>query len=764
MSAAVRSLASEGSNLNFIQSRTGQVLNLLEAGNVASAQDLAPDGALWRSASDQPQIVCAIESPQRRGAVVFDLDVEIQKGEPAPRLCFHGRTGFDPERSQPMRRTGAGHYRLYVFMRRPCKMVRLDFAGSQCVFRLNAFRMTQSRYGVFAARVLRGGADLGDVKPRFKRLLKAGWQAIRTGVAFETAGRDFADADHAPPYQRWIRARDYRPDGEPAIRKRLGKAATTPKISVLMPVYNTPRAILDAAIASVTGQIYQNWELCIANDASTADWIRPALDGWQARDARIKIVHRDCNGHIAEATNSAFGLATGDFIALLDHDDLLRPHALAEVALAIDGNPNAQLIYSDEDKIDNSGARSNPYFKPEWNPLLFLGQNYLNHLTVHRAGNIRRAGGWRSEFNGSQDYDLTLRVIETIDDRDIVHIPKILYHWRMDTGSMALDESSKSYAVVNAGRALQAHFDRMGITARAEKIPDLNWFRPRFSLPAKPPLVSLIIPTRNGHGILRSCIESIISKTTYKNYEIIIVDNGSDERETIDYLARLRKGKVAKVLSYPLAFNYSAINNFAVARAKGEFVGLVNNDIEVITPQWLDEMMALALLPGVGCVGAKLYYPNDTIQHAGVIVGIGGVAGHSHKYFDRRSTGYFGRLRMVQNVTAVTGACLVVRKSIFGEARGLDERNLKIAFNDVDFCLEVRKKGYMNVWTPFAELYHHESLTRGPENDPVKLARFASEVKHMQKKWAGALAVDRYYSPNLTRDYENFGINLDAGG
>jgi GT2 family glycosyltransferase len=449
-------------------------------------------------------------------------------------------------------------------------------------------------------------------------------------------------------------------------------------------------------------------------------------------------------------------------VALLDHDDILRPHALAEVAFALDRNPDAEIIYSDEDKIEEDGRRRfDPFFKPDWNPDLFLSQNYLNHLTVHRAANIRAAGGWRQDYYGSQDYDLNLRIVRAIDQRRIVHIPKILYHWRLTPQSMAQDESSKGYAVENAIKALQSYLDGSETRGDVEQIPETNWYRIRYALPEPAPLASLIIPTRNGFAILKSCIDSIAAKTTYSNYEIIIVDNGSDDPETLSYFRDLEARGAARVLPYPHPFNYSAINNFAVAQAKGNVVALVNNDIEVISPDWLTEMVSLALRPGIGCVGAKLYYPNDTIQHAGVIVGLGGVAGHSHKMFERKARGYFGRLKVTQNVSAVTGACLVVKKSIYEEVGGLDEENLKVAFNDVDFCLKVTEAGYFNVWTPFAELYHHESVSRGSEDDPVKRARFKSEVLFMKSKWGSVLSGDPHYSPHLTLKYEDYSINAE---
>lgn len=727
-----------------------------------TAHDLRLEGDVWRATGLDPFIVYTLDDRANYGAVVVELDLEVLEGRVYPRLYFHGRKGFNQAASELMRRTGTGHYKLHVYLPKACKMLRFDPAETSCVFRIRQFTIKRTSPQTFIARTMRDGANRGEEKPRINRLRLAFRNAMRNGVAFEKVEGGRGDTLGDARYNKWISYFDYSDDDRAAVLGRINRLENKPLISVLMPVYNTPPKLLDEAIESVVNQLYGNWELCIADDASPGKWVRPQLEKWLERDTRIKVAFRTENGHIAEATNSAFALVTGDYVALLDHDDILRPHALAEVAFALDQNPGAELIYSDEDKIEEDGQRRfDPFFKPEWNPDLFLSQNYLNHLTVHRAANIRAVGGWRKEFNGSQDYDLNLRIINVIDPEQIVHIPKILYHWRLTAQSMAQDEGSKSYAVDNAVKALQSFVDQWHVKGNVEQITGTNWYRIRYEVPTPAPLVSLIIPTRNGYTILKSCIDSIIEKTTYTNYEIIIVDNNSDDQQTIDYMKELDEAGKARVLPYPHPFNYSAINNFAVRHAKGTVLGLVNNDIEVISPDWLTEMVGLSMRPGVGCVGAKLYYPNNTVQHAGVIVGLGGVAGHSHKYFDRSARGYFGRLRVTHNVTAVTAACLIVRKEIYDEVGGLDETNLKVAFNDVDFCMKVAFAGHFNVWTPFAELYHHESITRGAEDDPVKQARFMGEVQFMKAKWGSALAQDRHYSPNLTLKYEDFSINVD---
>lgn len=560
-------------------------------------------------------------------------------------------------------------------------------------------------------------------------------------------------------YADWIARHDF-DEGRDGRRLKEALATLTehPLISVIMPAYNTPENLLREAIDSVCGQIYENWELCIADDRSSEPHVRKILDEYVGRDHRIKVVYRGENGHISRASNSALEMVTGEWIALLDHDDILRSHALAEVALEIDRHPEAELIYSDEDKLDTEGKRRDPFFKPDFSRELFRSQNYLNHLTVHRTENVRSVGGWRPGFEGSQDYDLNLRIFETIDPGAIRHIPKILYHWRAVEGSTALEGAQKSYAYSAGFRALEEHVERMHLPAAVEETPGYPFYRLRFRVPEPQPLVSLIIPTRDKVELLRGCIGSIRAKTTYSNYEIIVVDNGSTEAETLAYFEELRKSDNIRILPYDHPFNYSAINNFAVSKARGSIIGLINNDIEVIAPDWLTEMVSWAVQPDIGCVGAKLYYADDTIQHAGVILGIGGVAGHSHKYFPGGAPGYFSRLMLMQDISAVTGACLLVRKEIFEAIGGLNRDALAVAFNDVDFCLRVREAGYLNVWTPYAELYHHESKSRGAEDNPEKAARFLREASYMTSRWAGLLSNDPYYSPNLTLAMEDFSL------
>jgi glycosyltransferase involved in cell wall biosynthesis len=530
--------------------------------------------------------------------------------------------------------------------------------------------------------------------------------------------------------------------------------ADMPLISVIMPTYKSNTQWLKEAIDSVIGQIYPNWELCIADDASNDPVLYSLLNDYAKTDSRIKFVIRKVNGHISAASNSALELATGNWIALLDHDDLLHPSAFFWVADCINRSPHVRLIYSDEDKISESGIRMAPYFKTNWNRDLFYSHNMICHLGVYSKKLVEEIGGFREGFEGAQDYDLALRCIERLNvDREIQHIPKVLYHWRVHQQSTAKDANAKPYAMIAGERALNEHFQRSSFSGRIELTG--HGYRAFYDLPKPAPLVSLIIPTRNGLHFLRKCIESIISKTDYPNYEIVIVDNGSDDPDTLHYLSELKEIVNIQIIRDDSPFNYSALNNLGVSAAKGKVIGLINNDIEVISSNWLSEMVGHVMRSDVGAVGAKLLFGNGTLQHAGVILGIGGWAGHLHKGFPRYSDGYAGRASLTSEFSAVTGACLLIRAEIYNQLGGLNDVDLKVACNDVDLCLRIRALGLRIVWTPYAELFHHESATRGYEDDPVKKARFAQEVSYMRDKWGEIFENDPMYSPNLTLDHED---------
>ena len=571
-------------------------------------------------------------------------------------------------------------------------------------------------------------------------------------------------ADHAPQqldlrdYAEWVRRYDtITPEILAALKSKINGLQAKPTISIAMPTYNANRDWLAQAIESVRQQVYPHWELCIADDASTDEDIKAFLREVAQSDERIKVMFRETNGHISAATNSALEMATGEWIAFLDHDDIIPPHALAYMAMAIAAQPDVQMLYSDEDKIDENGKRSDPYFKTDWNIDLFYSHNLVTHLALYRRELIQQTGGLRDEYAGAQDYDLVLRVIEHIKPEQIAHVPFILYHWRAHAGSTATaDLNIKPYAMLAGERALNAHFKRQGVAARAQFIG--HGFRARYKLPDIQPLVSIIIPTRNAVDLVRTCIESVKARTIYKNYEIVLMDNGSDDPEALAYFAELAKEPNFMLVRDDSPFCYSAINNQAASKAHGEILCFLNNDIEVINPDWLNELVSHACRPGVGAVGARLLYPTGMLQHAGIVLGIGGWAGHAHKGFSSLAHGYVGRATLISSFSAVTGACLAVQRKHFEAVGGFDDVNLRVACNDVDLCLKFTELGLHNVYTPFASLYHHESATRGYEDTPEKKARFQKEVDHMWQRWPNMMARDPAYSPNLTLDHEDFSL------
>lgn len=557
-------------------------------------------------------------------------------------------------------------------------------------------------------------------------------------------------------YEQWLAVNDRVDIGQLTSKANLLEARpASPLISIVMATYNTPVDCLKLALDSVLNQPYKKWELCIADDKSTDPATLSCLKEYEQADSRIKVIYREKNGHISEATNSALELVSGDFVAFMDHDDELHLSALVTIAEAILNNPDTSFIYSDEDKIDESGARSEPHFKSDFNYELLLTQNYICHLSVFRTSLVRELGGLNSKYNGAQDHDFTLRAIEKLKASQILHIPKVLYHWRIHSASTAASTSAKPYAIEAGRNAVRDHLARCNLPAKVTQHPFISfWHKVRFEI--ENPSIEIIIPTRDRIDLMRMCINSITKKTKYNNYRITIVDNGSVEKESLkQFKSWAESNPKIKILRDDSPFNYSRLNNQAAYQTDADLVCLLNNDIEIISPDWLEEMAGHAMRPDVGCVGARLWYPDDSLQHGGVILGIGGVAGHAHKFWPKGDPGYFGRAVSLQALSAVTAACLMIRRDVYMEVGGLDEK-MKVAFNDVDFCLRVREAGYRNVWTPFAEMYHHESASRGYEDNPEKVARFNSEVDFMKKRWGDQLINDPFYSPNLTLEHEDF--------
>ena len=638
----------------------------------------------------------------------------------------------------------ATHHRLLIKVDRPIYALRIDPSDSSDVseFLLGSLRIRRiSPQEAGSETWLRSVHEVGVA-------LHRGPRGALKNLHHNTHERT--------DYSEWIKSHDTLDDCLRAqIRADIEIMGERPLISIILPVYNTPKRWLRGCLDSVRSQLYGAWELCIADDASTEPHVRSVLQDYAARDNRIKVVFRKKNGHISAASNSALELATGNYVALLDHDDVLPEHALFHVAQTIINHPEARLIYSDEDKIDTTGTRFDPYFKPDWNPILFCGQNMFSHLGVYQLQLVRDVGGFRTGYEGSQDYDLAFRCVERVTRDQIVHIPRVLYHWRAIEGSTARGSSEKNYAVVASKKSIDAHLDRQGIEACVTPIPDRggNW-RISYQLRDPEPSVSIIIPTRNGGEVLRRCLASIRERTDYSNYEILIVNNQSDEQNTIDLLEREGRRRHQRVIIFDEPFNFSRLNNTAAKHSARDILVFLNDDTEIITAGWLRELVSLAMQPAVGAVGAMLYYPDNYIQHAGIILGLGpvagqGVAGHAYHRMARGCPGDKCRAQLVQEVSAVTAACMALQRDRFDEVCGFDE-SLAVAFNDVDLCLRLSQKGYRNVWTPNAELYHHESLTRGLDITAAKRRRFEGECDAMRERWGDKLLTDPYYHPALS--------------
>ena len=545
-------------------------------------------------------------------------------------------------------------------------------------------------------------------------------------------------------YEQWYENHKALP--EELEKQKNEKWKRKPLISIVVPVYNTPQVFLRQMIESVQNQSYSEWELCIGNASPENKEMKKILEEYK-NDARIKEVEIPENKGISQNTNRAMEIASGEWIGLLDHDDLLAPNALYEIAKAVNEHPDAEVIYTDEDKVTTDlKEHFQPHLKPDFNLDLLRSNNYICHFFVASRDLIKRVGGFRPEFNGAQDYDLILRCTEQA--KQIVHIPKILYHWRVHKASTADNPASKMYAFDAGKRAIEEHLVRCRTKGTVQHTKDLGFYRVKYEICGEP-LVSIIIPNKDQSEALKKCLDSIREKTSYRNYEIIIVENNSEEPETFAFYKKIAGEKI-KIVTWEGEFNYSAINNFGVRHARGDYLLLLNNDVEIINGDWLTEMLSHCQRKEVGIVGAKLYYPDNTIQHAGIIIGIGGVAGSVFVGLPRAFSGYLHKASIQLDLSAVTAACMLVKRSVFEQVGGLEEK-LKVAFNDVDFCLRVREKGYLVVYDPYAELYHYESKTRGAEDTKEKIRRFQTEIEYMRSHWIGLLKKgDPYYNCNLS--------------
>lgn len=717
----------------------------------------------WRSTGERPCFRLPV-GLLSAGWYMLDGYLEVLDGVQACPFLYVGYAGMAKGDSHIRLPDPDEHGRVRVLVLFKYDVTSLSFGPGPgpSRFRMHDFALCRiSRVRALAIMLMsQPGESLGQVLKRcchYASEAKSWRLSAATAALFEDYRHRMVPAG-PNDYEAWVMRHDtltteHLEDLHARVA-RLGPSA--PLISVLLPVYQTPEIWLRRCIESVLAQAYDNWQLCIVDDASPDPRVMHVLREYAAADPRIQIECSEVNGHISEASNAALAMARGSYVALLDHDDELRPHALLEVAELLATNPDLGLVYSDEDKIDARGHRFDPYFKPDWDPDLLRSQNYLCHLSVLRTSLVREVGGFRLGFEGSQDHDLFLRCSERLAPLQIRHIPRVLYHWRAIPGSTALTRNAKDYAAEAGLRAVTGQLERLGTGAKAEALSN-GHIRVVWPLPRPEPKVSLIVPTRDQVELLRTCVESVLTKTSYPSFELVVVDNRSSDPAALAYLAELSRHERVRVLRYDQPFNYSALNNWAIRQCGGEVIGLLNNDVEVITPGWLDEMAAHAWRDDVGAVGAMLYYPDDTIQHAGVILGVHGIAAHMHSGRPRGFPGHGGRARVTQRLSAVTGACLVVRRAVYEQVGGLDE-TLEVAFNDIDFCLRLRMIGYANIWTPFAELYHHESASRGSDETDEKRDRFLREIELMSDRWGQLLHDDPAYNPNLSLNSRYFDL------
>lgn len=580
-------------------------------------------------------------------------------------------------------------------------------------------------------------SKIKNIRKRFTKILERPYKKLLNYIR---------SLIHSAPYNYTIWVKKYdtlTPQDRINYKKNIQSIKYQPLISIIIPVYNTPEKYLRLTLDSALNQIYQNFEICIADDLSPNPAIRNVLEEYKKKDPRIKVIYRDKNGGISEASNSALELASGDYVAFLDHDDELAEAALYFIVATLNKNHDLNLIFTDQDQITKEGKRIHPFFKPGFNFDLLFSRNTINHLGVYKRSLLQEIGGLRKEYDGSQDYDLALRVVEKSNINQIYHIPKILYHWRTLETSVAHDPSNKEYAFNAAKRALEDYFKRTNQKVTVELTQKTGVYRVKYTLPESQPLVTILIPTRDQYEWTKRCVESILAKTTYRNYEIIIINNQSTCPKTLDFFKSIPSKGPVQVLDYNHPYNYSSINNFAVTHAKGEILCFLNNDTEVISPDWLEEMVSHALRPGVGIVGAKLYFLNGWIQHAGIVLGKGLSPRQIYSRYNPKKS--IAELLCIQDYDAVTTACAVMKKSLFEAIGGYDEINFPSALTDVDLCLKLHQKGYRTVWTPFAELYHGESISRGDEKERNKAAD-----KAIVEKWPSYFETYNYVNPNLT--------------
>ncbi len=728
------------------------------------ANHLVCENGQYRSTGNDPQFILhSSKHKLPRRWVVISYIAENQALDLEPILYIDDGHGFS-EQSILLLPHGNGPIEAILRLPNNVKALRLDPPTLSGTFSLREMRIVEISKLHVLWRLAKNKLAQKPLTPERLKNLKnhllsawheQGWYGLRGALLSVMVTQQQPSSVN---YETWVNIYDTITDMDrERIKQRIAGFKQRPLISVLMPVYNPHEKWLRLAIDSVLSQIYTDWELCIADDASTDIHVRHTLEEYQLRDSRIKVTFRKTNGHISAASNSALGLVTGQWIALLDHDDELPQHALYMISEEINTHPQARLIYSDEDRINEQGVRYNPYFKSDWNPDLFLSQNLISHLGAYETALVRELNGFREGFEGSQDYDLALRAVEKISAAQIRHIPHVLYHWRAIEGSAAGHVDAKVYAYDAARKAIQEYLDRQQTNAYITAAYHYNMNRVIYKLPKELPKVSVIIPTKDKVELLQIAVEGILEKTDYPNLEILIINNQSTQQETLAYLNNLSTLPNVRVIAYDLPYNYAAINNFAVAQSTGEVIAFVNNDIEVIASDWLKEMVSHALRTEIGAVGTMLYYKDNKIQHAGILL-CADIALHAYQFLNKGDPGYQGKALLLQNYLAVTAACMVLRRTVFEEVGGFDEVNLPIAYNDVDLCLRIQEKGYRILWTPYAELYHHESATLGQPKTPQRLAQFLRESTYLKTRWRDFIVHDPFYSPNLILSSGNFAL------
>ena len=556
------------------------------------------------------------------------------------------------------------------------------------------------------------------------------------------------------PYGPWFEK--HKPAESELEKQRKHTFQENPVFSVVVPAYKTPVLFLEQMIDSVRSQTYPHWELCIANASPEDREMAAVLERYMKLDSRIRVKNLDENLGIAENTNEEFSMASGEFVGLLDHDDLLAPQALYRMAEAFNKNNAYDVFYTDEDKVTTDlSEHFQPHFKPDFNLDLLRSNNYITHFFVVRTALVKKVGGFRREYDGAQDYDFIFRCVEQA--KEICHIPEVLYHWRTHKASTADNPASKMYAFDAGKRAIEGNLARSGVKGVVSHTKDLGFYQVEYPVKGNP-LISILIPNKDQKDSLKKCLDSVFEKSTYTNYEIIIIENNSVEDETFAYYKELEKRFNVKIVTWKGEFNYSAINNFGEKEANGDYLLFLNNDVEVINPRWMEEMLGNCQRKEVGIVGAKLYYPDDTIQHAGTIIGIGGIAGHAFLNMPRSRTGYLHKASIQMDLSAVTAACMMMKKDVFDKLGGFEEK-LTVAFNDVDLCLRTVEAGYLVVYNPRVELYHYESKSRGSEDNEEKVRCFQGEIEFMRTRWIRILKNgDPNYNKNLTLSKWNYSL------